>query len=146
MRVSDLSPGLGPAWWQTATGSRSGNRPDVASAPVSVDLAVATKGQYSADAPPDFLAVRSGPGVTPLYSGGYDVVGYVDGEGNNATFFSTGQEGNYAKGVAITYGAQTSASSRASFQQMAMRYLGDHLYDAQDAAGNWNRPTFDVRV
>jgi hypothetical protein len=170
MRVSDLSPGLGPAWWQTTTDSNATDRAstsasvDLRPAATSgddallaallgtgprmagVDLATATKGDFSADSPPDFLAVRSGQAVTPQYAGGYDVVGSVDGDGNYATFFSVGTQGNYAKGVAITYGPQASASSRKAFQHEAMGYLGDHLYDAQDAAGNWNRPTFDVRV
>jgi hypothetical protein len=109
-------------------------------------LSDVTNGQYGADNLPDTLAVRSGPAVTPLYAGGYDVVGYADAVGSSATFFGTGGPGEYAKGVAITYGSTASATSRDTFTRNAMSYLTEHLIDSQDADGRWSRPTLDVRV
>jgi hypothetical protein len=109
-------------------------------------LAAATDGRYDAEHLPDTLAVRSGPAVTPQFAGGYDVIGYEDATGSSATFFSTGEPGNYAKGVAITYGPSASAAARDTFTRDAMGYLTEHLTDSQDAAGRWSRPTLDVRV
>lgn len=49
-----------------------------------------TEGAYTAGSRPDFTAVRSGPDVTSQFSGGFNVVGSVDGNGTNITYFSTG--------------------------------------------------------
>jgi hypothetical protein len=175
VRVSDLSTGssLGSGSWRTPPAySRAGASPyarsaaadatDLRAAASPGDLAVlkrllggtkgddplaaATDGRYGVADLPDTLAVRSGPAVTPQFAGGYDVIGYEDAAGSTATFFSTGEAGGYAKGLAITYGAAAGASARDAFTRGAMAYLTEHLTDSQDATGRWSRPTLDVRV
>jgi hypothetical protein len=174
VRVSDLTSGssLGYGTWRSPAPAPSAANPYVKSAAADAtdlraaaspgDLAVlktllsgtkdadpladATDGAYSAENLPDALAVRSGSHVTAQFAGGYDVIGYSDAAGSTATFFSTGENGNWAKGVAITYGDAAGAPARDAFTRSAMGYLTEHLTDSQDAAGRWSRPTLDVRV
>jgi len=108
-------------------------------------LAQLTNVSYSSTNPPDVLEVSTGSEVTPEFAGGYKSVGWVL-NGADVTFFATGQSPDVVKGVAISYSQDASAASRQTTLQMAQSYLSDHLSDSQNAAGQWNQPTFDVKV
>ena len=108
-------------------------------------LAQLTKIPYSQSNPPDVLQVSAGSDVTPDFAGGYKSVGWVMG-GAEVTFFSAGHAPNAVKGFAISYAADAPTATRQTALKMAQSYLSDHLSDSQDAAGQWNQPTFDVSV
>jgi hypothetical protein len=86
-------------------------------------LAQLTNTSYSSSDPPDYLAVSTGPGVTPKFAGGYTSVGW-DLDGADVTLFTTGQQPNVTKGVAITYANDASPASRQATVAMAQTYLG----------------------
>ncbi len=92
---------------------------------------------------PDYVAVRTGSGVTPLFSGGGAVWGITYDE-TKIVFFGTGDAAGAAKGVAISFGADTASADRATLTRWAMSWLEDHLDDARTADGGWNRSLIDA--
>lgn len=97
----------------------------------------------TAQSQPDFVAVRSGPGVTSMFAGGGNVTSWTHGT-TVMTFFGDGAAPAAYKGVAITYGADTTAADRDNITGLAMSWLTIHLDDQQDARGAWNRPLIDA--
>ena len=92
---------------------------------------------------PDYVAVRTGAGVTPTFSGGGETFSWTHDD-TVMTFFGTGEQPSASKGVAISFGAEANTSDRDALTRIAMVWLGDHLDDAPSAGGLWNRPLIDI--
>jgi hypothetical protein len=110
-------------------------------------LQVVTGGVWTSSNSPDFLAVRTGPAVTPQFSGGGEVTSWTNGgTGTVVTYFGGGTAGNAFKGVAISYGPDATAGDRANEKLMAMGWLSQHLSDHQPGDGRWNQPLIDASL
>lgn len=106
--------------------------------------------------PPQYLAVRSGAGVTSEFSGGSQTFGSSMVLDNNVTvnttYFAGGTAPNAFKGAAVTAAAQGGTPTTLSADQMqqatkfATYWLNLHLDDHQLADGSWNRPLVDASL
>lgn len=96
---------------------------------------------------PDFVAVRTGAGVTGELWGGGNVSSWTDGgSGTTITLFGGGSPPNAFKGVAVTYGPRATAGDRDNQVGTAMAWLADHLDDHQVAGGVWAGSLFDATL
>jgi hypothetical protein len=104
-----------------------------------------TDGGWGSHAQPDFLAVRSGSGVTTEFSGGGRVTSWTNGStGTTVSYFGGGTVPNAFKDVAISYGPDATPADRANEKLLAMGFLSQHLDDHQLAGGVWNQPLIDA--
>lgn len=93
---------------------------------------------------PDFVAVRTGAGITAELWGGGNVSSITDGStGTVMTLFGTGSPPNAVKGVAITFGAGATTADRDLQTRMGMSWLAGHLDDRPTASGIWPGSLFD---
>jgi hypothetical protein len=104
-----------------------------------------TNGGWDSSVPPDFLAVRSGPGVTAEFSGGGNVTSWTNGStGTTVYYFGGGKGPDAFKGVAISYGPKATPGDRGNEKLVAMGFLSEHLDDHRLAGGSWSRPLIDA--
>jgi hypothetical protein len=110
-------------------------------------LQAVTEGGWDLDKSPDFLAVRTGSGVTAEFSGGGNVTSWTNGgTGTTVYYFGGGKSPDAFKGVAISYGPDATAGDRANEKMVAMGFLTQHLSDYQLPGGGWNRPLIDAKL
>lgn len=96
---------------------------------------------------PDFVAVRTGDGVTGELWGGGNVSSWTDGgSGTTITLFGSGSPPNAFKGVTVTYGPRATAGDRDNQARTAMAWLADHLDDHPTASGMWPGSLFDCTL
>jgi len=81
---------------------------------------------YSAENPPDFLAVRTGEHLKSLVTG-YATAGWTDHDGTTVTWFHTGRQPAAFSGVAITYGPATTPEQQIASRRIALRYLAEQV-------------------
>lgn len=104
-----------------------------------------TNGGWDKNAQPDFLAVRSGSGVSAEFSGGGNVTAWTNGStGTTVYYFGGGAAPDAFKGVAISFGLDATPGDRDNERILAMGFLAQHIDDHQLAGGVWNRPLIDA--